>query len=104
MHGLVDPSVRKRILNRMVDDGRKFNPMNEVSKISPRPLLVITGAADVSIDVDGVRGLYELAGEPKELVIVEGADHVLSDPRAYEDTVTSVIAWFQDACSIREMD
>ena len=99
MHGLVDPSLRKRILDRMVDDGRRFNPMNEVSKISPRPLLVITGAADVSIDVDGVRGLYDLAGEPKELVIVEGGDHVLSDPRAYEDTVNSVVAWFQDVCT-----
>ena len=96
MHGLVDPSVRERILDRMVDDGRRFNPMNEVSKISPRPLLVITGAADVSIDVKGVRGLYDLAGEPKELVIIESADHVLSDSRAYEDTVNSVVAWFQD--------
>jgi fermentation-respiration switch protein FrsA (DUF1100 family) len=76
--------------------------MNEVSKISPRPLLVVTGAADVRIDVDGVRGLYELAGEPKELVIVEGADHVLSDPRAYEDTVNSVVTWFQDTCPTNE--
>ena len=104
MHGLVDPTVRKRILDSMVDDGRRFNPMNEVSKISPRPLLVITGAADVSIDVDGVRRLYDLAGEPKEFAIVEGANHVLSDQRAYEDTVNSVVAWFQGVCPIREMD
>jgi dipeptidyl aminopeptidase/acylaminoacyl peptidase len=99
MHGLVDPITRKRILDLMVDDGRRFNPMNEVSKISPRPLLVITGDADVGVDVDGVRGLHDLAGEPKELVIVEGADHMLSDPRAYEDTVSSVVAWFQGVCT-----
>jgi len=104
MHGLDDPRLQKRILDRMVNDGRRFNPMNEVSKISPRPLLVITGAADVSIDVDGVRRLYDLAGEPKKFVIVEGADHVLSDPKAYENTVNSVIAWFQGVCPIREMD
>jgi dipeptidyl aminopeptidase/acylaminoacyl peptidase len=103
MHGLDDPRLQKRILDRMVDDGRRFNPMNEVSKISPRPLLVITGAADVSIDVDGVRGLYDLAGEPKELVIIEGADHVLSDPRAYEDTVNSVVAWFQGVSTTNVM-
>ncbi len=102
MHGLVDPSVRKRILDRMVDDGRRFNPINEISKISPRPLLVITGDADVLVDVNGVRGLYDLAGEPKELVIIEGANHVLSDPRAYEDTVNSIVAWFQGACPINE--
>jgi putative redox protein len=103
MHGLVDLSVRNRILDCMVDDGRRFNPMNEVSKISPRPLFVITGAADARIDVDGVRGLYDLAGEPKELVIVEGADHVLSDSRAYEDTVNSVVAWFQGVCTTNVM-
>ena len=102
MHGLVDPPLRKRILDRMVDDGRRFNPMNEISKISPRPLLVITGDADVSSDVVGVRRLYDLAGEPKELVIVEGADHVLSNPRAYEETVSSVVAWFQCECPTNE--
>jgi len=98
MHGLVDPTMRKRILDLMVNDGRRFNPINEVSKISPRPLFVIAGDADVRIDVDGVRGLYDLAGEPKELVIVKGADHVLSDPRAYEDTVNLVVAWFHGVC------
>lgn len=98
MHGLVDSTTRKRILDLMVDDGRRFNPMNEVSKISPRPLFVITGDADIGIDVDGVSELHDLAGEPKELVIVEGADHVLSDPRAYEDTVNSIVAWFQGVC------
>ena len=103
MHGLVDPTMRKHMLDRMVDDGRRFNPMKEISKISPRPLLVITGDADMRIDVDGVRGLYDLAGKPKELVIVEGADHVLSDSRAYEDTVNSVVAWFQDVCTTNEM-
>ena len=99
MHGLVDPAVRKRILDLMVDDGRRFNPMDDVSKISPRPLFVITGDADEAIDTDGVRQLYDLAGEPKELVLVEGANHVLSDPRAYEDTVNSVVAWFQGVCT-----
>jgi len=103
MHGLLDPLVRKHILDRMVDDGRGFNPMNEIYRISPRPLLVITGDADARIDIDGVRGLYGLAGEPKELVIVEGADHVLSDSRTYEDTVNSVIAWFQRVCPANEM-
>jgi len=94
MHGLEDPEIREEILRCMVPDAEIHNPINEVSKISPKPLLIVHGSDDAIIDLAGVKRIYELAGEQKDLVVLEGADHNLSDPRAYEITVSTVVEWF----------
>jgi dipeptidyl aminopeptidase/acylaminoacyl peptidase len=95
VHALTDPDLRKQILEWMIEDGARFNPMSEISKISPRPLMVIAGDADNEIDLAGVRRLFELAKEPKELVVVRDADHELTDPNAHETTLNRVVSWFR---------
>ena len=70
------------------------NPINETTKLASRPLLITNSTDDVGISLSGVKRLYELAEEPKDLVVVEGADHNLTDPRAYEITVKTVVEWF----------
>jgi fermentation-respiration switch protein FrsA (DUF1100 family) len=96
VRGIDNPEIQEKILRRMIDDSKIYNPMNEVSKISPRPLLIVHGTDDMGIPLAGVKRLYELAGEPKDLVVVEGADHNLSDPRAYEITMDTVVDWFSN--------
>ena len=96
IHGIEKPEIQEMILARMIDDAKIHNPLNEIAKISPRPLLIIHGTDDVGIDLAGVKRLFELAGEPKDLVIVEGADHVLSNPVAYEITMSTVVEWFSN--------
>jgi len=95
IRGIDDPGTQEELLRRMVEDSKVHNPMIEISKISPRPLLIVHGTDDVGVPLAGVKRLYELAGEPKELVIVEGADHSLSDPRAYEITMKTGVDWFK---------
>jgi putative redox protein len=94
IRGIDDPQTQELVLRRMVEDAKIHNPMNEISKISPRPMLIVHGTDDVGVPLAGVKRLYELAGEPKELVVVEGADHNLSDPRAYEITMSTGVEWF----------
>ena len=94
IRGIEDPKIQDEFLHRMIEDAKVHNPMNEVSKISPRPMLIVHGTDDVGIPLAGVKRLYELAREPKDLVVVEGADHNLSDPRAYEITVKTILEWF----------
>ena len=96
VHGLTHPETRNQMLQWMIEDAARFNPMNDVAKISPRPLLIITGDADPLIDLTGVRRLLEVAKEPKELVVVTGADHELTDPVAYETTINRVVSWFEN--------
>jgi dipeptidyl aminopeptidase/acylaminoacyl peptidase len=95
MAGLSDPQIRRDVLHWMVEDSKQLNPMTEIDKISPRPLFIITGDADLGIDVEGVKRLFDAAKEPKELVVVKGADHELTSPAAYETTVKAVITWFK---------
>ena len=94
IRGIEIPEIREKVLTSMIEDSLVHNPMNEITKISPRPLLIIHGTDDVGIPLAGVKRLYELAGEPKDIVVVEGADHNLSDSRAYEITIRTVVDWF----------
>ena len=94
IRGIDNQEIQEKILHGMVEDSKVYNPMNEIAKIASRPLLIIHGTDDVGISLAGVKRLYELAGEPKDLVVVEGADHNLSDSRAFEITVKTVVDWF----------
>lgn len=95
VHGLADLPTQERILKGMVEDAKVYNPMNEIGMISPRPLMITTGDADKGIPLEGVERLYSLAGQPKELVVVKGADHTLSTPGSVAETNSAVLSWFK---------
>jgi dipeptidyl aminopeptidase/acylaminoacyl peptidase len=101
IRGIDDPEIREPVLRKMIEDSKAHNPMNEISRIAPTPMMIIHGTDDIGISLAGVKRLYELAGEPKDLVVVEGADHNLSDPRAYEITMRTVVDWFSKTYSER---
>lgn len=51
-----------------------FYPFNDIETISPRPMMFITGETAHSREFS--EEAYQLAAEPKELVVVPGAGHV----------------------------
>jgi fermentation-respiration switch protein FrsA (DUF1100 family) len=67
-------------------------PIKYVAKISPRPLLLVHGSRDETVAVSDAHRLYERAGEPKKLVIIDGAGHRL---RRDERVVPIVIDWLK---------
>lgn len=61
---------------------------------STLPILVIHGTEDVFVPPEMAEQLYEAAGGPKELLLVEGAGHAQSqdkDPQRYYGTVFSFL-------------
>jgi alpha-beta hydrolase superfamily lysophospholipase len=50
-------------------------PIGAVAALSPRPLLLIHGSADTLIPVSHAHELFAAAHEPKQLWLVEGAEH-----------------------------
>lgn len=48
------------------------------SKLSPRPILVLQGTGDSVVPREDALLIYNSAGEPRELHLVEGADHQFS--------------------------
>jgi len=63
-----------------------------VSRITPRPLLLVHGDSDDTVPVDHAYRLYQRAGEPKQLVIIDGAGHRL---RHDERAVVAVLDWLK---------
>lgn len=54
---------------------RLRDPISVVGRVAPRPLLLIAPRDDRLIDWRQSVRLYEAAGEPKELMVVDGAGH-----------------------------
>jgi uncharacterized protein len=54
---------------------KAFDPIEAVASISPRPLLLIHGADDKLVSAENSRRIFERAGEPKELWILDGLGH-----------------------------
>ena len=50
-----------------------------VDRIAPRPLLLVHGTADTRLDCYCSEQIYSWAKKPKELVLIEGASHGLSE-------------------------
>lgn len=51
------------------------NPAHVIGRIAPRPILLIQGAEDVMAPASQARENFALAGEPKQLWIIQGAGH-----------------------------
>ncbi len=67
-------------------------PIDYIAGISPRPLLLVHGSRDETVEVSHARRLYARAGEPKKLVIIEGAGHRL---RQDERAMAVVLEWLE---------
>jgi dipeptidyl aminopeptidase/acylaminoacyl peptidase len=67
-------------------------PIDYIARISPRPLLLVNGSDDDTVEVFRARRLYAQAGQPKQLAIVEGAGHRL---RRDEQAMAMVIDWLK---------
>jgi pimeloyl-ACP methyl ester carboxylesterase len=59
------------------------SPIDCIAGIAPRPLLLVHGNRDPTVDVTHAYKLYARAGEPRQLIIIDGAGHRLrQDDRA----------------------
>jgi alpha-beta hydrolase superfamily lysophospholipase len=73
---------------------RLTNPIRAVARIAPRPLLLIAPREDQLINWRQSLRLYHAAGEPKELMVVDGAGHAEAyavDPDRYRQRVLAFL-------------
>lgn len=65
----------------------EINPMEDIAKISPRPVYIVHGTGDTVAPPDAGRKLYEASTEPRFLWEVENVPHLmihLDNPRKYQ--------------------
>ena len=75
----------------------QISPINWVDKIAPRPLLLIHGEQDELVNVSHAWALYEKAGQPKEIAIIDGAEHRI---RHDEKAMATALNWLMRRSSI----
>jgi fermentation-respiration switch protein FrsA (DUF1100 family) len=80
-----------------LDSFQEVRPIDHASRISPRPLLLVHGSQAEMVPVSHARKLYARAGEPKQLVIIEGAGHGL---RQDERAMAVVTQWLKSQAGI----
>jgi dipeptidyl aminopeptidase/acylaminoacyl peptidase len=77
--------------------GYHFNqvePLRDIGRIAPRPVMIIHGMKDSTVDPHDATLLYHSAGEPKELWLLQDVEHCgayFADRAAY---LHKVIAFF----------
>jgi uncharacterized protein len=72
----------------------EFNPIDFIPQIAPRPVLLMHGTADTVCPVNMARRLYAVAGEPKELWVIDGADHYQAMQEMAGQTHSRLLAFF----------
>jgi len=76
---------------------RLVSPINYVARIAPRPLLLVHGNRDETVEVSHAYKLYDEAGEPKQLIIIDGAEHGL---RQNDKAMAAVLDWLKSHAPI----
>ncbi len=76
---------------------RRNVPRRSISRISPRPVLIVHGSADDVVPIREAQELFENARDPRSLYVVGGADHTFSRHEA--EVIPTTTSWLQ--CALR---
>ena len=77
------------------DGFKQVRPIEYIAGIAPRPLLLVHGSEDETVDISHAHRLYDSAGELKRIVIIEGAGHRL---RQEAGAMAAVLDWLKSRC------
>jgi len=77
----------------MMSDG--YDPIDYVSRISPRPLFIMHGREDDVVDPRMAKQLYDAAREPKELWLIDGVGHYCALDELADEARPRLLAFFE---------
>ncbi len=78
---------------------RRFDPIDHVARIAPRGILIMHGTADEIVPVSMARRLYAAAGEPRELWLVERANHYEAMQDRFDEARPRLLAFLERCMS-----
>jgi pimeloyl-ACP methyl ester carboxylesterase len=81
-------------------DIEAVRPVDDIGLIAPRPVMITHGTEDLLIPFRNGQTLFEAAGTPKEMVVIEGAGHgdfVDVDPIRFEQEMVEFFTTYLPA-------
>lgn len=82
------------LVPEFLTDFDKYDLQGLLKNWSKRPLLIIHGTADETVNVEQGERSFALAGRPKKIVLVNGADHSFTNHS--NKAAEEVIAWVRE--------
>jgi pimeloyl-ACP methyl ester carboxylesterase len=90
------PGAAMLVPMEMIHETVGFNAEWVVGKIAPRACLFITSDFDELVPPEEAASLFQHAGDPKRLVVLEGFGHYdVFTPPALDQVMAEAIPWFQ---------
>ena len=91
-----NPDAVSTVPASFIDETLSFHADWVVGKIAPRPLLLVTTEDDRLVPPEESQSLYDLAGEPKRLVVLKGYGHydIYAEP-AFGEVMAATLAWYR---------
>lgn len=83
-----DPNVFRRLRQ----DAQRYDLLEALKKVSC-PVLIVHGGSDEIVPRSHARTMFEKANQPKEILIVEGADHGFTDPIMRKYAIEKSLSW-----------
>ncbi|MEM0382437.1 MAG: alpha/beta hydrolase [Nitrososphaerota archaeon] len=91
----IDLPTGYRIGRQFIQDVLSYNLVEAVSKISPRPLLIVHGGQDNVVPPSHADTLYKAAGEPREKIIIEEGDHTFTGLEVELKAINRTAEWLE---------
>jgi len=85
----------KRALNEWKSLSDNYDPIDFVGKISPRSFLLVHGNKDDMIPLRCSERLFSRAQDPKDMLVVEGADHIFAGKQ--QVAIRKCLEWLKKA-------
>jgi len=73
-----------------------YRPGLWMEQIAPTPLLMIVAGKDELTPVDLQLGAFQRAGQPKRLVVIEGAGHYEPYIERFDESSAAALSWFRE--------
>lgn len=81
-------------IRKVLPNEPTFASYDYMSNVSPLPLFMIASSKDEYVDVNMTRKLFDKAGEPKQLAIIQASDHKYSgNTDEFYRTLGKAIGW-----------
>jgi putative redox protein len=90
--GIIRDSDFPQSVDEWAKGFEEISPLKWIGMISPRPVLIVHGDRDETVPKNHARELYEQAGEPRDIAIIEDGEHKL---RLSQAAVNAALSWLK---------
>ena len=91
--GFFETPSGKRLKMSYFEDVQCYDLCQAIQTID-QPVLIVHGSLDIDVPLDNAYELYERAGEPKRLEIIDGGEHSLHRPEDMYRIFQLCLEWF----------